>query len=66
MNAIRMDRLSGWTHLSDLKYWNNAVAQLYFVQAIPKNFLIDPTGKIIAQDLRGDDLTAKLEEVLGK
>jgi hypothetical protein len=36
------------------------------VQSIPKNFLIDPTGKIIAQDLRGDDLEAKLEEVLGK
>ena len=66
LNAIRMDHLNSWTHLSDLKFWNNAVAQLYFVQAIPKNFLIDTTGKIIAQDLRGDDLTAKLEEVLGK
>jgi peroxiredoxin len=65
MNAIRMDHLN-WTQLSDLKFWNNAVARLYFVQGIPKNFLIDPTGKIIAQDLRGDDLTAKLEEVLGK
>ena len=65
MNAIRMDHLN-WTQLSDLKFWNNAVARLYFVQGIPRNFLIDPTGKIIAQDLRGDDLTAKLEEVLGK
>ncbi|MFI5160021.1 MAG: redoxin domain-containing protein [Sphingobacteriales bacterium] len=66
LNAIRMDHLNNWTHLSDLKFWNNAVAQLYFVQGIPKNFLIDPTGKIVAQDLRGDDLTTKLEEVLGK
>ncbi|MDB5136783.1 MAG: AhpC/TSA family protein [Mucilaginibacter sp.] len=65
MNAIRRDHLA-WTQLSDLKFWNNAVAQLYFVQSIPKNFLIDPTGKIIAQDLRGDDLEAKLVEVLGK
>lgn len=65
LNAIRNDHLT-WTQLSDLKYWNNAVAQLYFVQSIPKNFLIDPTGKIIAQDLRGDDLEAKLVEVLGK
>ncbi|HTD98645.1 MAG TPA: TlpA disulfide reductase family protein [Mucilaginibacter sp.] len=65
MNAIRQDHLN-WTQLSDLKFWNNAVAQLYFVQGIPKNFLIDPSGKIIAQDLRGDDLEAKLEEVLGK
>jgi len=66
LNAIRTDHLGGWAQLSDLKYWNNAVAQLYFVQGIPKNFLIDPTGKIIAQDLRGSDLEAKLEEVLGK
>jgi peroxiredoxin len=65
LNAIRMDHLA-WTQLSDLKFWNNSVAQLYFVQSIPKNFLIDPTGKIIAQDLRGDDLDAKLQEVLGK
>ena len=66
LNAIRTDHLNNWTQLSDLKFWNNAVAQLYFVQGIPKNFLIDPTGKIIAQDLRGDDLATKLEEVLGK
>jgi peroxiredoxin len=65
LNAIRSDHLT-WTQLSDLKFWNNAVAQLYFVQSIPKNFLIDPTGKIIAQDLRGDDLEAELEKVLGK
>jgi peroxiredoxin len=65
LNAIKNDHLT-WTQLSDLKFWNNSVAQLYFVQSIPKNFLIDPTGKIIAQDLRGDDLETKLEEVLGK
>jgi peroxiredoxin len=66
LNAIKADHLGGWTQLSDLKFWNNAVAQLYFVQGIPKNFLIDPAGKIIAQDLRGGELEAKLEEVLGK
>lgn len=65
LNAIRNDHLA-WTQLSDLKFWNNAVAQLYFVQSIPKNFLIDPAGKIIAQDLRGDDLETELEKVLGK
>ena len=58
--------MEGWTHLSDLKFWNNSVARLYYVQSIPKNFLIDPTGKIIALDLRGEDLESKLEEVLGK
>jgi peroxiredoxin len=65
LNAIRLDRLY-WTQLSDLKFWNNGVAQLYYVQSIPKNFLIDPTGKIIAEDLRGGDLDAELEKVLGK
>jgi hypothetical protein len=34
------------------------------VQSIPKNFLIDPSGKIIAQDLRGDDLEEELKKVL--
>jgi len=62
--AIKSDHLGGWTQLSDLKFWNNAVARLYYVQSIPKNFLIDPAGKIIAQDLRGDDLEGELQKVL--
>jgi len=64
LNAIKADHLGGWAQLSDLKFWNNAVARLYNVQSIPKNFLIDPTGKIIAQDLRGDDLEDELKKVL--
>ncbi|MDQ3279368.1 MAG: AhpC/TSA family protein [Bacteroidota bacterium] len=64
LNAIEKDKLS-WTHVSDLQFWNNAVAQLYHVQSIPQNFLIDPNGKIIAKDLRGEDLEKKLCELLG-
>lgn len=64
VNAIAKDRLT-WTHVSDLQYWNNAVAQLYRVQSIPQNFLIDPSGKIVAKDLRGEDLEKKLCEYLG-
>jgi peroxiredoxin len=63
--AIKSDGLA-WTQVSDLKFWNNAAAQLYYVTSIPSNFLIDPTGKIIARDLRGQDLENKLAEVLGK
>jgi len=59
--AIAADNLA-WTHVSDLKYWQNEVAQLYHVQSIPANFLIDPTGKIIARNLRGE----ALYEALGK
>lgn len=63
--AIKSDGLV-WTQVSDLKFWENSVAQLYSVSAIPSNFLIDPAGKIIARDLRGVDLENKLAEVLGK
>ncbi|HEY5327370.1 MAG TPA: TlpA disulfide reductase family protein [Mucilaginibacter sp.] len=65
LSAINNDGLR-WTQVSDLKFWNNAVAGLYYITSIPSNFLIDPTGKIIAKDLRGNDLEVKLEEVLGK
>lgn len=65
LRAIQDDKLE-WTHVSDLNYFNNAVALDYGVVAIPQNFLIDPDGKIIAKNLRGDELGQKLEEVLNK
>ncbi|HEY8780106.1 MAG TPA: TlpA disulfide reductase family protein [Mucilaginibacter sp.] len=65
IEAIKNDGLT-WTQVSDLKFWNNQVAALYAITSIPANFLIDPNGKIIARDLRGDDLETKLGEVLGK
>jgi peroxiredoxin len=63
LEAIKADNLT-WTHVSDLQYWNNAVAQLYHIQGIPANLLIDPQGKIIARDIRGEELQRKLKEVL--
>jgi peroxiredoxin len=63
VEAIKADNLT-WTHVSDLKYWNNEVAQLYHIQSIPANLLIDPTGKIIARDIRGEELQRKLKELL--
>lgn len=62
LKAIAHDGLT-WKHVSDLKYWNNEVAELYMIRSIPQNFLIDPRGKIIAKDLRGEQLTKKLEEI---
>ena len=62
VKAIESDKLT-WNHVSDLQQWNNAAAQMYHVQSIPGNFLIDPNGKIIARDLRGEDLEKKLCEV---
>ncbi|SFE15677.1 Peroxiredoxin [Chitinophaga sp. CF118] len=61
--AVQADNLL-WTHVSDLKGWNNAAAEMYGIRAIPQNLLIDPQGKIVAKNLRGDALEKKLEEVL--
>ena len=65
LNAIHKDGLT-WTQVSDLKFWQSKTAVLYGINAIPQNFLIDPDGKIIAKNLRGDDLDSKLEELFGK
>ena len=62
-NAVNKDGLA-WTHVSDLQFWNSKAAQDYQVQEIPFNILVDPSGKIIAQALRGEDLENKLVEVL--
>lgn len=63
LNAIHDDGMP-WTHVSDLKYWQNEVAQLYGIQAIPQNLLLDPTGKIVAKNLRGKTLEEKLAQFL--
>ena len=62
LKAIDADKLT-WTHVSDLQFWDNAVAKEYEVESIPQNFLIDPQGKIIAKGLRGDELQKKLGEI---
>jgi peroxiredoxin len=63
LQAIRDDKLT-WTHVSDLKFWNNEAAARYKVSSIPQNFLIDPTGKIIAKNLRGEELHSMLKNLL--
>jgi peroxiredoxin len=61
--AIAEDKLE-WTQISDLKGWESIAARDYNISSIPSNFLIDPSGKIIARDLRGPDLENILQEVL--
>jgi peroxiredoxin len=63
LQAIAADNLT-WTHVSDLQYWNNAAAQLYKVQGIPFNILVDPNGKIVGRDLRGPDLIKTLDGLI--
>lgn len=65
IKAIEKDGLP-WINVSDLKGWQNEVAVEYGVRAVPLNFLLDPDGKIIASNLRGEGLTEKLEELLNK
>jgi len=63
LEAIKKDGLT-WTHVSDLKYWNNEVAVQFGIQSIPASFLIDPNGVVIGRDLRGDDLVKTLEKLI--
>mgnify|MGYP002619325240 CR=1 FL=1 len=55
-----------WVHLSDLKGWQSVAGQVYGIRSIPASYLVDPTGKIIAADLRGEQLEAKLREIYGE
>lgn len=62
-DAIQKDNLT-WQHVSDLAYWNSVVVDMYKFDGIPFNVLVDPSGKIIASELRGEALQNKLAEVL--
>jgi peroxiredoxin len=63
VEGIKEDKLD-WPQVSDLKYWSSSMPGLYQFDGIPFNVLIDPQGKIIAAELRGEALQAKLAEVL--
>ena len=52
-----------WIHLSDLKYWKTVASDVYNVNSIPDNLLIDPEGTVVARCLRGAALEAKLAEI---
>jgi peroxiredoxin len=62
VQAIKEDNLT-WTHVSDLKYWQSEAAKTYNITGIPFSVLLDPRGVIIAKNLRGAALEAKLEEI---
>ena len=65
LKAIEDDGLT-WHHVSDLKGWQNKVAQAYGVSSIPHTVLLDEEGKIIATKLRAHTLEAKLREIFGE
>ena len=61
--AIADDKLT-WNHVSNLMFWQDPVAKLYNVRAIPASFILDENGKIVARDLRGEELDSKIGELL--
>lgn len=63
--AIETDGIP-WNHISDLKGWQSEHARLYSVSSIPQTLLLDKEGKIIARNLRGDQLGDKLKELFGE
>jgi peroxiredoxin len=66
IKAIKSDGLQKWIHVSDLKYWQSPVVQLYNFESIPTCFLIDKDGTIISKNLRGESLQNKLSEIFGE
>jgi len=65
IQAIADDKLT-WNQVSNLKFWQDPIAQLYGVRAIPAQFILDENGVIVARNLRGDELEAKIKELLEK
>ncbi|MBT8273574.1 MAG: AhpC/TSA family protein [Bacteroidia bacterium] len=63
LQAIEKDKLT-WHHVSNLKYFNEPVARLYNVSAIPATFILDEDGKIVAKKLRGKALEDQIASML--
>ena len=63
IKAIDQDKLT-WHHVSNLNYFNDPIAKAYNITAIPATFILDENGKIIAKNLRGPALEAKIKEIL--
>ena len=61
--AIAKDKLT-WTNVSNLKFWEDPIAAQYGVKAIPQMFVVNEYGIIVAKDLKGEALNAKIAELL--
>ncbi|MRR24387.1 AhpC/TSA family protein, partial [bacterium] len=63
LEAIRNDRIGRWKHVSDLRYRDSEVVKQFGLTEIPASFLVDRDGRVIAANLRGEDLAKKLGEL---
>lgn len=64
LGAIKKDKLT-WHQVSNLQFWNDPIAKDYKIRAIPASFIVDSEGKVVAKDLRGQQLQNFMEELLG-
>lgn len=63
LKAIEDDHLTWPNHVSDLRGWSSAAGRLYGIQSIPATVLLDRDGKVLARNLRGQELENKLKEI---
>jgi hypothetical protein len=63
IEAIKEDQLGEWLHGSDLLFWGSTPAKAYNISTIPTNFLLNKNGEVIAINLYGEALGAKLQEI---
>ncbi len=63
--AIAKDNLT-WIEISNLKEWEDPIAATYNIEGIPATFLLDANGKIVAKNLLGNELKAKVADLLSK
>ena len=66
LKAIADDHLTWPNHVSDLRGWSSAGGKLYGISSIPSTVLVGPDGKILARNLRGQQLEQKLQEIFNK
>ena len=64
LKGIEDDNINSWIHVSDLKFWESKVVPLYKLEQIPSSFLLDKQGRVVAMNLRGQQLSDVLEELL--
>ena len=64
LNAVEKQNLS-WTQVSDLKYWQSDIVNLYAIRWVPTGILLDPDGKILNISLNEDELVKNLASVFG-
>ncbi len=64
LNAIKSDGLMWPNHVSELQGWKSAICQTYGIQSIPQNYLLDKEGRIVASNLRGENLLTVLQKLI--